>query len=130
MRWPSERPGAARQPVLDAAALGLAVQATGIDYEPEGVAVTLVLENVGEALLGIERRAIMLAWDELEYAAEPGEPESIELEPGGSVELRLRYHLGRPLTGPGSRVVLRSLTRDRVAVVELPELGLPAMPAR
>jgi hypothetical protein len=130
VRWPSDRPGTPRQPVLDATDLGLAVRATKIDYEPEGVAVTVLLENIGGAALKIERRAIMLAWDQLEYAVEPGEPEWIELGPGDGVELRLRFYLGRPLTGPGSRVILRSLTRDGLAVIELPALELPAMPAR
>jgi hypothetical protein len=128
VRWPNDRPGTPRQPVLDATALGLAVRATSIDYDPEGVALELMLENYGDALLRIERRAITLGWDELEYASESAGPEWIELEPGASEELRLRYTLGRPLTGSGSRLILRSITRDGIAVVELPALRLPAMP--
>lgn len=128
VRWPSEQPGAPRQPVLEAADLGLAVRATAIDYEPEAIVVGLSLENYGGAQLRIERRGIMLAWDELEYSVEAAEPEWIELEPQASAQVQLRYRLGRPLTGPGSRVLLRSVTRDGVAVVELPALELPAMP--
>lgn len=119
--------------MLDAAELGLAVRATAIEYEPEGIVVALVVENSGASLLQIERAAITLAWDQLEYAVEAPEqyapePAWIELGPERSAELRLRYYLGRPLTGSGSRLILRSLTRDGMAVVELPALGLPAMP--
>lgn len=119
--------------MLDATELGLAVRATSITYEPDGIVVSLGIDNTGPASLSIERAGIMLAWDELEYPAEAAEgdspePEWIELEPGASVELRLRVHLGRSLTGPGSRLIFRSLTRDGVAVVELPELRIPAMP--
>lgn len=133
VRWPSEQPGAPRQPVFDASELGLAVRATSIAYEPDGVVVSLTISNAGPARLSIERAAIMLAWDELEYpvdAAERDSPESawIELDPAASVDLRLRYHLGRSLTGPGSRLIFRSLTFDGAAVVDLPELPLPAMP--
>jgi hypothetical protein len=131
LRWPSDRPGTPRQPVLQAAELDLAVQATAIAYEPEAITVALTLENGGASLLQIERAAITLAWDELEYAVEPraSEPAWIELAPEQAAKLQLRYHLGRPLTGPGSRLILRSLTRDGVAVLELPQLELPAMPA-
>jgi hypothetical protein len=133
LRWPPERSGAPRQPVLAATELGLAMRATAIDYEPEAIVVAIELENDGASVLRIERRAITFAWDELEYAVEaPGpdarEPEWIDLAPQATAALRLRYHLGRPLTGPGSRVILRSLTRDGVSVVELPQLELPAMP--
>ena len=130
LRWPSDRPGTPRQPVLEAADLGLAVRATAIDYEPEAIVVALELHNDGEALLQIERAAITLAWDELEYAIEDGgsEPAWIELGPEAIAATQLRYHLGRPLTGPGSRLILRSLTRDGASVVELPQLELPAMP--
>jgi hypothetical protein len=134
LHWPSERAGAPRQPVHEAVALGLTVQATAIDYEPEAIVVALDLQNEGASVLRIERRAITFAWDELEYAVEPPgpdarEPEWIELAPQSTAKLRLRYHLGRPLTGPGSRVILRSLTRDGASVVELPRVELPAMPA-
>lgn len=130
IRWPNERPGTPRQPVLEAAQLGLAVRATSIDYEPEAITVALTLENIGGSLLQIERAAITLAWDELEYAVERDDtPAWIELAPERSAKVQLRYHLGRPLTGPGSRLILRSLTCDGVAVVELPQLELPAMPA-
>lgn len=133
IRWPSDRPGTPRQPVLDAAELGLAVRATAIAYEPEAITVELVLDNQGGSLLRIERAAITLAWDDLEYPVElpirPAEqPAWIELAPEASVELQLRYRLGRPLTGPGSRLIMRSLTRDGVAIIELPALELPAMP--
>jgi hypothetical protein len=133
LRWPTKRSGAPRQPVLEATELGLAMRATAIDYEPEAIMVTLDLDNDGASLLRIERRAITFAWDELEYAVEPPgpdarEPEWIELGPQATAKLQLRYHLGRPLTGPGSRVILRSLTRDGAPVVELPQLELPAMP--
>ncbi|HLT37167.1 MAG TPA: hypothetical protein VK034_12815 [Enhygromyxa sp.] len=131
LSWPDERPGAPRQPTLEAIELGLAVRATAIDYEPDAVVVQLVLENTGAGLLRIERRAVTLAWNELEYSAEPDTPEPawIELGPAADAELRLRYHLGRPLSGPGSKLILRSLTHDDAAIVELPQLELPAMPA-
>lgn len=129
--WPSDQPGTPRQPVLDAAELGLAVRATALTYEPEAVSVALVLENRGASQLRVEPSAITLAWDQLEYAvAGAVEPAWIELAPAARAKLRLRYHLGRPLTGPGSTLILRSVTCDGVAVVELPQLELPAMPAR
>jgi hypothetical protein len=120
--------------VLEAIEIGLALRATKIDYEPDGIVVSLTVENSGAGVLRIERAAILLAWDELEYPVEPPEPGSsesewIELEPGASVELRLRVHLGRPLSGPGSQLIFRSLSHADVAVVELPKLELPARPS-
>jgi hypothetical protein len=129
LHWPSDQPSSPRQPVLQATTIGLAVRATAIDYEPEAIVVHLDLHNEGDARLRIEPRAITLAWDELEYAVEVSDPNWIELPPETSIDLQLRYHLGRPLTGPGSRLIVRSMTRDGVPVVDLPALELPAMPA-
>lgn len=113
---------------------GLVAKAAAIDYEPQAVVVHLTLSNRGAASLAIERAAIMLSLDELEYAVEPIDPRVaptptwLTLAPSTDAELRLRYNLGRPLLSAESKLILRSLTRDGVAVIELPELALPAMP--
>jgi len=133
VRWPNQRTDAPAQPVFEAHALGLRLAATAIAYEPEAIVVSLRLTNHGRASLAIERAAIMLALDELEYApiqADPNDlaPAWLILEPSVDAELRLRYDLGRPLVSSESRLIVRSLTCDDVAVIELPELPLPAMP--
>ena len=130
LRWPSERTDAPPQPQLAAGELGLELSATRIDYEPEAVVVTLTLHNAGTERLRIERESILLAWDELEYPLDARErgPAWFELDPGADAETTLRYHLGHPLTGSGARLVLRSVVRGERAIVELPELPLPASP--
>lgn len=135
LRWPDPRPDAPAQPLLVAQALGLRLAASAIDYEPEAIVVTLQLSNLGPAPLAIERAAIMLALDELEYASLPPGTEAapspawLELPADSSAQLRLRYDLGRPLLSSEARLILRSLTCAGQAVVELPSLPLPAMPA-
>ncbi len=127
LRWPSAQDDAPRQPTLEDPALGLAVAATRVDYEPEGVVVWLTVSNLGDGALVIDRAGILLSWDELEYPVDADTSGSVELAPGDGVELRLRYELGRTLSGAGE-LVFRSLTRDGVELVELPRLELPAMP--
>jgi hypothetical protein len=130
LRWPSSDPGAPPQPASEAIEPGLGLSATQIDYEPEAVIVALVLANRGPERVRIERVAILLAWDELEYPADadPHAPAWIELEPGARASIKLRYHLGHPLTGSGARLLLRSVTMGERALVELPELALPGKP--
>jgi hypothetical protein len=127
LRWPSNEPGAPPQPRSETAELGLGLSATQIDYEPEAVVIALVVDNRGTEPLRIERAAMLLAWDELEYPADadPSAPAWIELEPGASAATKLRYHLGQPLTGSGARLLLRSISAGERALVELPELALP-----
>jgi hypothetical protein len=127
LRWPNTQPDAPAQPTAEARAIALALRATKIHYEPEAILVTLELENRGELELAIERAAIMLAWDGLEYANEAGEPAWVELPAQSLAELELRYVLGRPLRTGGAQIVVRSVRRAGVTVVELPTLELPGM---
>lgn len=136
VRWPAQGPGIPTQPVSDSAQTSISLRANAIEWEPEAVVVELEIENRDAATLTVERAAILLAWNELEYPVEPPERDGpvqaafIELEANASESVRLRYHLGRALTGPGARLILRSSSRGDRAIVELPQLELPAMPAR
>lgn len=136
VRWPAQGPGVPTQPASSAAAAGVELRALAIEWEPEAVTVELEIENVGAGSLALERGAILLAWGELEYAVEPPgeddepEPATLELGAGELGVLRLRYQLGRALTGPGAQLIVRRLRRGELAIVELPQLELPAMPAR
>jgi hypothetical protein len=136
VRWPAQGPGVPTQPVSESLATGVTLRALAIEWTPDAVVVELQVENTGEGTLTIERAAIMFAWDELEYAPrasdrdrEP-EPAQLELASGQTGVWRLRYQLGRALTGHGSRLLLRGVSREGVAIVELPQLVLPAIPDR
>ena len=136
VRWPTQVSGMPAQPVNESLATGVALRALAIEWTPDAVVVELELRNAGsEGLLSIERAAIMFAWDELEYAPQPADrdaPESdrLELDPGETGVWRLRYQLGRALTGPGSHLLVRGVWREEAALVELPRLEVPAIPAR
>ena len=136
VRWPAQEPGLPAQPIQASARTGVTLRASALVWEPQGVVVELEIQNDGEGLLSVEREAIFVAYASLEFAvqasarADAPEPAVLEVGPGETVRTRLRYHLGRALTGPGARLILRSSARDGVAIVELPELDLPAMPAR
>jgi hypothetical protein len=136
VRWPAQGTGIPPQPVSESLATGVSLRALAIEWTPDAIVVELELDNQGEGTLVVERAAIMFAWDELEYApqasdreAEP-EPARLELEPGQRGVWRLRYQLGRALTGPGSCLLVRHASRDGVAIVELPQLEIPAIPSR
>jgi hypothetical protein len=134
VRWPAEGSGIPAQPVSESIATGVTLRALAIEWTPDAVVVELELANEGEGTLAVERAAIMFAWDDLEYAPRPPdrehapEPARLELDPGQRGVWRLRYQLGRALTGPGSRLLVRGATREGVAIVELPRLELPAIP--
>jgi hypothetical protein len=136
VRWPAQGTGIPAQPVSDSLATGVNLRALAIEWTPDAVVVELELDNHGEGTLVVERAAIMFAWDELEYAPRPPdreaepEPAQLELGPGQRGVWRLRYQLGRALTGPGSRLLVRNASRDGVTIVELPSLELPAIPTR
>ncbi|PRP91288.1 hypothetical protein ENSA5_56370 [Enhygromyxa salina] len=135
VRWPGQGLGRPPQPVSESTETGISLRANAIEWEPEAVVVELEIENRDPAPLTVERAAILLAWNELEYPVEPPErdgpvqPPVIEVEGNQSASVRLRYHLGRALTGPGARLLLRASSRGGRAIVELPQLELPAMPA-
>lgn len=134
--WPAQGDGIPAQPVSESAATGVALRALAIEWTPDAVVVELELRNDGAGTLVVERAAILFAWDELEYAPRPPdrdaepEPAQLELGPGQRGVWRLRYQLGRALTGPGSRLLVRNASREGVAIVELPQLELPAIPSR
>ena len=136
VRWPSQEPGIPAQPIRASARTGVTLRAEAMVWEPQGILVVLDIQNDGEGLLTVEREAILVAYGELEFAlrdstrADAPEPAILEVEPGQSVRTFLRYHLGRALTGPGARLIVRSSARDGVEIIDLPELELPAMPAR
>lgn len=139
LRWPitdgdlTELPP---QPVGESVAAGVGLQAQAMTWESDAVVVELQVTNLGDGVLTIERGLIMLAWDDLEYApdrsAREGEsdPPRLELAAREQGLLQLRYATGRPLLDSGARLIVRKLERDGVAVIELPELALPASPAR
>lgn len=136
VRWPAQGSEIPAQPVSKSLATGVGLRALAIEWTPDAVVVELELINEGQGTLVVERTAIMFAWDELEYAPRPpdrdGEPEpaTLELGPGQRGVWRVRYQLGRALTGPGSRLLVRNASREGVAIVELPQLELPAIPSR
>lgn len=135
VRWPAQGE-VLPQPVSKSPATGVDLRALAIEWTPDAVVVELEVRNADrEAVLSLERAAVMFAWDGLEYAPQPAdrdapEPARLELEPGQTGVWRLRYQLGRALTGPGSQVLVRGARRDAVAIVELPRLELPAIPTR
>ena len=114
------------------------MRALALEWEPEAVVVELEIHNLGSTALELEPSAIFLAWNELEYGPQ------LDGDEHGSVQLparlarsseerhtlRLRYPLGRALTGPGARLLLRGLERDGRAVLDVPGLDLPALPVR
>ncbi len=136
VRWPAQGPGVPAQPVAGSPAAGIDLRALAIEWTPDAVVVELEIRNAGAAgVLALERAEIMFAWDGLEYAPQPAdrdapEPARLDLGPGATGVWRLRYQLGRALTGPGSQVIVRGAEREGVAIVELPRLELPAIPAR
>jgi hypothetical protein len=136
VRWPAQGEDIPAQPVSESLATGVALRVLAIEWAPDAVVVELEISNHGEGTLSVERAAIMFAWDELEYAPRPpdrdAEPQRDELElgPGQQGVWRLRYQLGRALTVPGSRLLVRGATRHGIAIVELPQVELPAIPMR
>lgn len=135
--WPSEVPGQLVQPEAHAAPLGLRLSARAITWEPQAIVVELVVlatadERELERELILEPRHVFLAYDGLEYAPELADssPASLELVRGEEQTLELRYTLGRAMTGPGAQLRVRGLRSGGEAIDELPELELPAMPAR
>lgn len=136
VRWPAQGTGIPTQPVSKSLATGVSLRALAIEWTPDAVVVELELVNDGAGTLVVERAAIMFTWDELEYAPRPPdreaapEPAQLELGPGQRGVWRIRYQLGRALTGPGARLLVRDASRDGVAIVELPQLELPAIPTR
>lgn len=127
--WPSQQPEAPAQPRARHPAAGVELELEAMSWGPETVAVELRVHNQGSSALTLERRAILLAWDGLEYPqVEAGEPGRVELAAGEARTLKLVYRLGRPLTDTGAALVLRGLEREGAAIVELPRLSLPAMP--
>lgn len=130
--WPSEVPGQLAQPEAHAAP-GLRLSARAITWEPQAIVVELVvLATADERELILEPRHVFLAYDGLEYAPELADssPASLELVRGEEQTLELRYTLGRAMTGPGAQLRVRGLRSGGEAIDELPELELPAMPAR
>lgn len=136
VRWPDTAPGVPTQPHSESAATGISLRAMAIEWEPAAVVVELEILNQADAPLELQPAAILLAWGELEYAPEPpgpDEPErpnSLEIPGGQAAQTKLRYQLGRPLTVPGARLLVRSSSRGGVAIVDLPQLEIPAIPAR
>jgi hypothetical protein len=136
VRWPAQGIGIPAQPISESLATGVTMRALAIEWTPDAVVVELELTNHGERTLVVERAAILFAWDELEYAPQPPdrdaapEPAQLELGPGTRGVWRLRYQLGRALTGPGSHLLVRNASRDGVTIVELPWLELPAIPSQ
>jgi hypothetical protein len=134
VRWPAQGENVPVQPVSESLATGVTLRVLAIEWAPDALVVELELGNHGEGTLIVERAAIMFAWDELEYAPRPPDreaepqPAQLELGPGQQGVWRLRYQLGRALTGSGSRLLVRGATREGVAIVELPQLELPAIP--
>jgi hypothetical protein len=130
--WPSEAPGQLAQPEARAAQLSLQLSARAITWEPEAIVVELVVVHESERALILEPRHVFLAYDGLEYAPQLGEAiaASIELARGEAQVIELRYVLGRAMTGPGARLCLRGLRSGEESIDELPELDVPAMPAR
>jgi hypothetical protein len=130
--WPSPSRGQLAQPEARAAQLSLQLSARAITWEPEAIVVELVLVHEHERALILEPRHVFLAYDGLEYAPELAEsiPTSIELAHGEEQTLELRYTLGRALTGLGARLLVRGLRSGEESIDELPELDVPAMPAR
>lgn len=136
VRWPAQGDNIPAQPVSESLATGVTLRVLAIEWTPDAVVVELEIANHGEGTLIVERAAIMFAWDELEYAPRPPDrdaepqPAQLEIGPGQQGVWRLRYQLGRALTGPGSRLLVRGATREGVAIVDLPQLELPAIPKR
>jgi hypothetical protein len=136
VRWPAQGEGIPAQPVSASSVAGVTLRADAIEWEPQAVVVELVITNTGEGLLEVEREAITLAWDELEYAVEPPDrdgprqPAKLAIESGEEAGYHLRYQLGRPLMGPGARLILRATSRAGEAIVDLPELELPPLSVR
>jgi hypothetical protein len=136
VRWPAQGDGIPEQPVSESLATGVTLRVLAMEWAPDAVFLELELGNHGEGTLIVERAAIMFAWDGLEYAPRPPDreaepqPAQLELGPGQQGVWQLRYQLGRALTGPGARLLVRGATREGAAIVELPQLELPGMPTR
>jgi hypothetical protein len=135
VRWPSQAPGIPAQPHSESAATQVSLRAVAIEWEPAAVVVELEISNLGDTSLDVQPAAIMLAWGELEYAPQPpgideaARPSSLEIPAGQSTHTKLRYQLGRALTGPGARLIVRASSREGVAIVDLQQLEVPPLPA-
>lgn len=137
VRWPAQGQGLPAQPVAESPEAGVGLRALALEWQPQAIIVELEVSNLGATQLQVALPGAMLAYGELEYAPriEPVEvgaqtPAQLELEPGGKQLVRLHYEIGRPLTGPGAQLKLRQLSREGVALVDLPALPLPPLPAR
>jgi hypothetical protein len=136
VRWPSQAQGGPAQPLSESAATAVALRAVAIEWEPAAVVVELEVINQADAPLVLEPAAILLAWGELEYAPEPpgldaaAQPRTIEVPAGQAARCMLRYQLGRALTRPGARLIVRASSRGGIAIVDLPQLELPPIPTR
>lgn len=114
-------------------------------YLPRGVEFEVLVENLGEDALALERQGILLAYHGLEYpldlvaadraksrardpVAEEDVPERIELAQGDSRMLLLEFRLGRAMTETGW-IVLRGLS-DKRAYAEPLWLEVPPSPSR
>lgn len=114
-------------------------------YLPRGVVFEVLVENLEDESLALERRGILLAYHGLEYPLDVGPrdesktrasdpiaqanlPEHIELERGDPRMLLLEFRLGRAMTETGW-IVLRGLT-DGSAYAEPLWLEVPPSPSR
>lgn len=137
VRWPAQGQGSPAQPVAESPEAGVGLRATALEWQPQAILVELEISNLGAGQLLVPLPSAMLAYGELEYAPrleplEPGAqtPAQLVLEPEQAQLVRLHYELGRPLTGPGAHIKLRQLSREGAALVDLPSLPLPPLPAR
>ena len=137
VRWPAQGQGLPAQPVAESPEAGVGLRAMALEWQPQALIVELEISNLGATQLQVTLSSAMLAYGELEYAPriEPLEvgaqtPAQLELEAEGAQLVRLHYEIGRPLTGPGALLKLRQLSREGEALVDLPSLPLPPLPAR
>ncbi|MEM9452904.1 MAG: hypothetical protein AAGF11_01910 [Myxococcota bacterium] len=84
-------------------------------YDLRELSVKVSLTNAGDAPLLVERKGVLLAYDELEFpvaeASAPELTESTALAPGSSTELELRFVIEQPLL-EAATLHLLSIRRD------------------
>lgn len=84
-------------------------------YDLREVSVKVSLTNAGDTPLSLDRKGVLLAYDELEFpvaeASAPTLTEDTALAPGASTELELRFVLEQPLL-EAATLHLMSIRRD------------------
>lgn len=106
----------------------LTLELSGARYDLREISVEVSLTNTGDTPLSLDRKGVLLAYEELEFpvaeASAPQLTEGTALAPGSSTALELRFVLEQPLLGAAT-LHLMSIRRGDDDWLEPMRLAVP-----